>query len=182
MSQEVAKELKVSIHTVRAWGFQKCFPVVKLGRRVLVYVRPWSGLSGVASAKDGKGRAIDRHDYSYFLNGFDPGSDGLAKMALNRCNRRIPAIRRDLGTGANPLFGGKGDLLKERLGFASFDGQDILRTARLVEIPAFGPDGTIRSWSFRLYPAIDGRRYLHAKGEPARPYILPERGGSAKAA
>ncbi len=34
--EEVAKELKVSIHTVRAWGFQKRFPVVKLGRRVLV--------------------------------------------------------------------------------------------------------------------------------------------------
>ena len=34
--KEVAKELKVSIHTVRAWGFQKRFPIVKLGRRVLV--------------------------------------------------------------------------------------------------------------------------------------------------
>ena len=34
--EEVAKELKISIHTVRAWGFQKRFPTVKLGRRVLV--------------------------------------------------------------------------------------------------------------------------------------------------
>ncbi|MGD0230110.1 MAG: helix-turn-helix domain-containing protein [Syntrophorhabdales bacterium] len=34
--EEVARELKVSIHTVRSWGFQKRFPVVKLGRRVLV--------------------------------------------------------------------------------------------------------------------------------------------------
>jgi excisionase family DNA binding protein len=33
---EVAKELKLSIHTVRAWSFQKRFPIVKLGRRVLV--------------------------------------------------------------------------------------------------------------------------------------------------
>ena len=34
--EEVAETLRVSIHTVRAWGFQKRFPVVKLGRRVLV--------------------------------------------------------------------------------------------------------------------------------------------------
>jgi len=34
--EEVAKELKISLHTVRAWGFQKRFPVIKLGRRVLV--------------------------------------------------------------------------------------------------------------------------------------------------
>ncbi|MGD0656650.1 MAG: helix-turn-helix domain-containing protein [Syntrophorhabdales bacterium] len=34
--EEAAKELKISIHTIRAWSYQKRFPVVKLGRRVLV--------------------------------------------------------------------------------------------------------------------------------------------------
>ena len=34
--QEVAKELKISIHTARAWSYQKKWPIVKLGRRVLV--------------------------------------------------------------------------------------------------------------------------------------------------
>jgi excisionase family DNA binding protein len=34
--QEVAKELALSIHTLRAWTYQKRFPIVKLGRRVLL--------------------------------------------------------------------------------------------------------------------------------------------------
>lgn len=34
--KEAAKAMKVSIHTVRAWSYQKRFPVVKLGRRVLI--------------------------------------------------------------------------------------------------------------------------------------------------
>ena len=34
--QEGAKELKISIHTMRAWVFQKRLPFVRLGRRVLL--------------------------------------------------------------------------------------------------------------------------------------------------
>lgn len=34
--EETAKELRLSIHTIRAWVFKKRIPVVKLGRRVLV--------------------------------------------------------------------------------------------------------------------------------------------------
>jgi excisionase family DNA binding protein len=34
--EETAKELRLSIHTLRAWVYQKRIPVVKLGRRVLV--------------------------------------------------------------------------------------------------------------------------------------------------
>jgi len=34
--REVSKELKVSIHTLRAWAYQKKIPVVRLGRRVLL--------------------------------------------------------------------------------------------------------------------------------------------------
>jgi excisionase family DNA binding protein len=34
--EDAAREMKVSLFTVRAWRFQKRFPVVKLGRRVLV--------------------------------------------------------------------------------------------------------------------------------------------------
>jgi excisionase family DNA binding protein len=33
---EGARELKLSIHTIRAWIFQKRLPVVRLGRRVLL--------------------------------------------------------------------------------------------------------------------------------------------------
>ncbi len=34
--KEGAKELKLSIHTLRAWVFQKRLPFVRLGRRVLL--------------------------------------------------------------------------------------------------------------------------------------------------
>jgi len=34
--KEVASELRISIHTVRAWVFQRRVPVVRLGRRVLI--------------------------------------------------------------------------------------------------------------------------------------------------
>ena len=34
--QEGAKELKISLHTMRAWIFQKRIPFVRLGRRVLL--------------------------------------------------------------------------------------------------------------------------------------------------
>jgi len=34
--EEGAKELKISIHTLRSWTYQKRLPIVKLGRRVLV--------------------------------------------------------------------------------------------------------------------------------------------------
>ncbi len=34
--REGARELKVSIHTLRAWAYQKRIPVVRLGRRCLL--------------------------------------------------------------------------------------------------------------------------------------------------
>lgn len=34
--KEGAKELKLSIHTLRAWIYQKRIPFVRLGRRVLL--------------------------------------------------------------------------------------------------------------------------------------------------
>lgn len=34
--EEGAKELRISIHTLRAWIYQKRLPFVRLGRRVLL--------------------------------------------------------------------------------------------------------------------------------------------------
>jgi len=34
--EEVAEQLRLSIHTLRAWKIQRRFPIVKLGRRILV--------------------------------------------------------------------------------------------------------------------------------------------------
>jgi hypothetical protein len=39
--EDIAREGKLSIHTVRAWRRQRRFPVVKLGRRVLVLREDW---------------------------------------------------------------------------------------------------------------------------------------------
>jgi excisionase family DNA binding protein len=33
--REAAGRLKVSVHTIRAWGYQRRLPIVKLGRRTL---------------------------------------------------------------------------------------------------------------------------------------------------
>jgi excisionase family DNA binding protein len=34
--KESAQKMKVSIHTLRAWAYQKKIPIVKLGRRTLL--------------------------------------------------------------------------------------------------------------------------------------------------
>ena len=34
--KEGAKELKISIHTIRSWIYQKRIPFVRLGRRILL--------------------------------------------------------------------------------------------------------------------------------------------------
>jgi hypothetical protein len=100
--------------------------------------------------------------------------DALVRSALEGFRERSGLSAETLERAQVRIFSGNGDTLKARLGFASIDGQPILKTARLVEVPSFNPEGTIKSWSFRLYPPVDDRRYLHPKGEPARPYILPE--------
>jgi excisionase family DNA binding protein len=53
---EVAKELRISIHTVRAWVFQERFPVVRLGRRVLLRRSDLEAFvnKNVVEAKQGK--------------------------------------------------------------------------------------------------------------------------------
>ena len=116
----------------------------------------------------------DRANYAYFLNGCNPDADSLVKTALEDFRDRSGLSPETLERATVRLFSGNADTLKERLGFASFGGQAILKTSRLVEIPAFDLDGNITSWSFRLYPTLDGTRYLHPEGQPARPYILPE--------
>jgi len=117
-------------------------------------------------------RAVD--PYAYFLNGHNPDNDSLVGKALEDWREKSGLLGEILERAQVRLFSGNGDTLKERLGFASFDGQPILKTAQLVEIRSFGPDGSITGYCYKPYPSINGRRYLHVKGEPARPYILPE--------
>ena len=113
-------------------------------------------------------------DFRYFLNGSPSNGDALVQMALEDFRDRSSLSPDTLKRAQIRLFSGDSKRLKERLGFASINGQSILTVSRLVEIPSFSPDGQISDYHFRLYPAIEDRRYLHPAGKPARPYILPE--------
>jgi len=65
--------------------------------------------------------------------------------------------------------------LKQKLGFASFNGHSILQTScQLLEIPYLDKQGNPLFSRFRLYPPLQDIKYLHPKGIPARPYILPD--------
>jgi excisionase family DNA binding protein len=55
-SKEAAKEMKISIHTLRAWTYQKRLPVVKLGRKSLFRREDIENFvsRSTVQAKDGK--------------------------------------------------------------------------------------------------------------------------------
>ena len=112
--------------------------------------------------------------YSYFLNGQNPKTDSHVRLALEDLRDKSGLSAEILKRAQVKLFTGGVDLLKDRLGFASIEGQPILKMATLVEIPSFDAHGNITNHHYRLYPATNGRRYLHSMGSPARPYILTE--------
>lgn len=112
--------------------------------------------------------------YVFFLNGHNPENDSLACLALKDFRDRSGLSAETLERAQVSIFSGNADKLKKRLGFGSINGQSILTVARLVEIPSFSHDGKISAYHYRLYPAIEDCRYLHPKGNSARPYILPE--------
>ena len=61
--------------------------------------------------------------------------------------------------------------LKETIGFSSIDGQDLIQaTQAIVRIPYPGTNFS----RIRLYPPIEGAKYLQPKNTPPQPYILPE--------
>ena len=76
-------------------------------------------------------------NYAYFLNGFDPEIDSLAKTALEDFRDNSGLSAETLEQAQVRLFSGNSDILKARLGFDSFGNQPILKTTRLVEIPSF---------------------------------------------
>src|SRR5208282_6436351 len=124
-----------------------------------------------------RGRTMDEETsnaHASFLNGYNFEVDSLARMALEDFRDGSGLSAETLERAQVRLFSGNGDTLKARLGFASFGNQPILKTTRLVEIPSFAPDGGVIGYQYRLYPPLEGRRYVHPKDQPARPYIPPE--------
>ncbi len=72
------------------------------------------------------------------------------------------------------LFHGKADDLKKALGFSKINDLDILRTTSLVQFPYYREDGTVEFCRYKPTPQIDpDRKYLHPKGAPPIPYIIP---------
>jgi len=61
--------------------------------------------------------------------------------------------------------------LKETIGFSSIDGQDLIQaTQAILRIPY--PNTNFSR--VKLYPPIEGAKYLQPKNTPPQPYILPE--------
>ena len=61
--------------------------------------------------------------------------------------------------------------LKETIGFSSIDGQDLIQaTQAILRIPY--PNTNFSR--VKLYPPIEGAKYLQPKNVPPQPYILPE--------
>lgn len=115
-------------------------------------------------------------EYDNFLNGHSP-DDGLVKLALADVQKSGLASE-TLERAGVKIFQGDKNVLKDRLGFASINGQPLLKVCRLVEFPYFDEEGTLISYIYKLIPSIADKqgkeiRYLHAKDKPALPYILP---------
>lgn len=116
-------------------------------------------------------------EYFYFLNN-QVLSDGLVQQALKDV-QKSGLLPKTLEKAQVKIFSGDTDRLKKRLGFASINGQNILKTCRLIEFPNIGEDAEVKSYCYKLIPSLsdkEGRqiKYLHGKNEPAIPYIPHE--------
>lgn len=117
------------------------------------------------------------HEFAYFLNGHSP-EDGLVKLAIEDVQKSMLSPE-TLEKAGVKLFRGDKDDLKETLGMASYNGQPILSTCKLIEFPYFGQDGSQISCHYKLIPSLKNKnddevKYLHPLGKPAIPYILPD--------
>jgi len=72
------------------------------------------------------------------------------------------------------VFTDSEEILKKRLGYTSYNGHSLLKDCQLLEFSYFDKEGNNIFSRFRLYPNLDGVKYLHPLNTPARPYILPE--------
>ncbi len=107
-----------------------------------------------------------------FLNGHST-ENGRVKLALDDIKKSGLTLKTIEAAGIQ-LFNGKSDLLKQRLGFSSLKGNNILSVAVLMEIPYRDADGNIIKYEYRLYPETDERKYLHPLHSPSVPYILSD--------
>ncbi len=112
-------------------------------------------------------------------------SPEITKAFTNRTGALVQAAITDLEkSGILPatairagvkVFRDRAEDLKRNLGFASIDGQEILRSVDLIEFPYYNEDGSVEFSRYKPIPQIDAhRKYLHPLKAPPIPYILPE--------
>lgn len=71
------------------------------------------------------------------------------------------------------IFKGTAEDLKKKLGFATQNGQPLLQACKLLEFKYHDREGNYIFSRFRLYPELEGAKYLHPYKTLPKPYILP---------
>ena len=117
---------------------------------------------------------INTEEFKDFINGsFVYQDDSLVQLAVEDVVKSGLSPE-TLSKAQVTIFKGGKDKLKERLGYASFNGHPLL-SHKLIEFPFFDESGKILLYRYKLIPSTDnGTKYLHPKGVPPYPYILPE--------
>jgi len=98
--------------------------------------------------------------------------DGKKAMLIAdlKCSGLIEETVRDAKL---EIFEGSSDDLKRLIGFSSIGGQSIIQACSVLKIPYFDNVGNIIYYRVRLYPELNGAKYLTPAGSESIPYILP---------
>ncbi|MBF0501474.1 MAG: DUF3854 domain-containing protein [Candidatus Riflebacteria bacterium] len=112
---------------------------------------------------------VDIDLYRPFWTGRDP-SNGLVRLAVEDMVRSgiLPGT---LERNNVRLWNNGRDELMKSLGRTRIDGLEILPSCELAEFRNCDEHGTYKYSRFRLYPEVNGLKYLHPHGVPAMPWI-----------
>lgn len=115
---------------------------------------------------------IQDHNLGQFLNGHSADNPKV-KLALDDTMKSglSPEILQSAGM---KLFNEGPDILGQRLSLSLLRANQILSNTLAMEIPYCDARGVNVKYEYRLYPEVDGRKYLHPLGSSHTPYIPPE--------
>jgi hypothetical protein len=117
---------------------------------------------------------INTEEFKDFINdSFVFQDDSLVRLAVEDVIKSGLSPE-TLSRAQVTIFKDGKDKLKERLGYASFNGHPILSAHKLIEFPFFNEKGQIILYRYKLIPSAGDTKYLHPKGVSPYPYILPE--------
>lgn len=114
-------------------------------------------------------------DWSFYSIGDRDGEQEVVIEDLKKSGLTLEILQR----AKVQLFRGTPEELYQKLGYTTFNNQELLNTSHLLEFPYFNQEGEIVLYRYKLYPPLDENgkkdvKYLHPKGKPPLPYILPE--------